>query len=56
MSPIRVTSITGYVVNDEGNSLTSIIYHVTDGSLRKISAFKSKEDILTAKDSISFSN
>jgi len=48
MSPIRVASITSYVVDDEGNSLASIIYHVTDGSLRKISAFTHKEDILNA--------
>jgi hypothetical protein len=55
MSPIRVASITSYVVDDKGNSLTSIIYHVTDGSLRKISAFMNK-DILTAKYSIKFAN
>lgn len=48
MLPIRVASITSYVIDDKGNSLTSIIYHVTDGSLRKVSAFTDKEDILTA--------
>lgn len=56
MSPIRVTSIISYVIDDEGNSLTSIIYHVTDGSLRKISAFTNKEEILTAKYSINIVN
>jgi len=52
MSPIRVASITSYVVDDEGISLASIIYHAADGSLRKISPFTHKEDILNATYSI----
>lgn len=38
--PVRITSITCYIVADKRDSLRSIFYHVTNGPLRKVSANK----------------
>ena len=38
--PVRITSITCYIVTNKRDSLRSIFYHVTNGPLRKVSANK----------------
>lgn len=45
--PVRVTAIVSYLVAYKGDPLTSIFYHITDGTLGKISA-----QIVSAEDNL----